>query len=182
MIKALRFIIIILSVILVLLTGAFCGVKYLYPVEYEEQITKYADEFGVSKMTVYAVVSCESGFDPNAVSSVGALGLMQITPDTFEWVQKKLDGSVTLDEKALFDPDINLRYGIYLLKLHLEEFSDEKVALAAYHAGRGKVNEWLADPEISPDGKTLSYIPYDDTSRYVEKVSNTIKIYKFLYE
>ena len=179
--KALRFIIIVLSVLFILVTGAYCGVRYLYPVEYEAQITKCSDEFGVSRELVLAVVKCESGFDADAVSSVGAVGLMQLTPDTFEWVQKRLDGSVSYDRQSLFDPDTNIRYGVYLLKLHLDEFEDEKVALAAYHAGRGKVNEWLADPDISPDGKTLSYIPYNDTSIHVEKVAKTIKIYEFLY-
>ena len=179
--KALRFIIIVLSVLFILVTGAYCGTRYLYPIEYEEQITKYSDEFGVSKHLVLAVIKCESGFDSGAVSSDDAVGLMQLIPDAFDWVQRKLDGSVSLDREALFDPDVNIRYGVYLLKLHLDEFEDEKVALAAYHAGRGKVNEWLADPEISLDGKTLLYIPYKDTSYYVEKVAKTVKIYEFLY-
>lgn len=180
--KAFRFIITVLAVGLLVAVGAYHGMRYLYPMEYEDYVEQYSAEFGVNKMTVYAVIKCESGFDPNAVSSVGAAGLMQLTPDTFAWVQKNLDGSVSYDAQALFDPKINLRYGIYLLKLHKDEFGEDSLVTAAYHAGRGKVNEWLVNPDVSSDGKTLSYIPYEDTRLYVEKVARTIKIYKFLYE
>ena len=59
---------------------------------------------------------------------------------------------------------------------------DEKTAIAAYHAGRGQVNAWLRDPDISPDGKTLVNIPESETKKYVEKVQRAVSIYDKLYK
>ena len=175
-----------LFLILFLIVGLLAGAVYaalflLYPREYESEIAALSAEFEVDESLVYAVVDCESGFRPDAVSDAGAVGLMQLTPDAFSWVQKKIDGEVTMDADALYDPQTNLRYGVALLSLHLREFGTVEEALAAYHAGRGKVTEWLADPDLSPDGKTLDSIPYGDTSNYVDKVVKTQKYYRFLY-
>ena len=68
------------------------------------------------------------------------------------------------------------------MSLLLDEFGSDETALAAYHAGRSRVNSWLADSKISPDGKTLAEIPYNDTSYYVKKVVKAINIYKNLYD
>lgn len=70
----------------------------------------------------------------------------------------------------------------FFLDMLLDEFGDTETALAAYHAGRGIVNEWLADSKISPDGKTLESIPYDDTAAYVKKVIKTCEKYRRIYD
>lgn len=175
-----------LLLILVLIVGLMAGAVttalfLLYPREYESEIAALSEEFGVEESLVYAVVDCESGFRTDVTSDAGAVGLMQLTPDAFSWVQKKIDGAVTMDAAALTDPAVNLRYGVALLSLHLQEFGTVGEALAAYHAGRGQVNEWLADPALSPDGKTLSSIPFGDTRSYVDKVVKTREYYRFLY-
>ncbi|MBP5618004.1 MAG: lytic transglycosylase domain-containing protein [Clostridia bacterium] len=175
-----------LLLILVLIVGLMAGTGYvamrmLYPREYESEIAALSAEFGVEEALICAVVDCESGFRTDVTSDAGAVGLMQLTPDAFSWVQKKIDGADSLGADALFDPRTNLRYGVALLSLHLQEFGTVAEALAAYHAGRGRVNEWLNDPDLSPDGKTLASIPYGDTCSYVEKVVKTEKYYHFLY-
>lgn len=153
----------------------------LYPIDYTEYVEKYAEEYEVEPALVYAVINSESSFDSDATSHADAKGLMQITPETFEWLQTKTDEEETLDSEALYDPEIAIKYGTLLLSLHLKEFGDVKVAMAAYHAGRSCVNRWLDDPEVSSDGKTLDYIPYDSTSEYVHRVVRTIGIYQRLY-
>ena len=181
MTKPLRLVLILL-VLLALMAGAiFAGLHLLYPQKYAEQVAALAAEFDVDESLIFAVISCESGFDPDARSDAGALGLMQLTPDAFDWVQRKLDGDVTMESDALFDPEVNLRYGVALLDLHLTEFGTPEEAMAAYHAGRGRVNGWLANPEVSSDGVTLDTIPYADTAAYVKKVMQTWRIYEFLY-
>ncbi len=179
--KIFKLIITVCACVFVIVASGYAVMKNLYPLEYTTQVEKYADEFGVDKTLVYAVIKCESNFDDKARSSVGALGLMQITLDTFEWAQQKLDKKVLLSDDELLDADTNIKYGTYLLKLHLDEFGSTEVALAAYHAGRGKVNAWLSDDVISPDGESLAEIPYADTKAYVERVGQTIKIYELLY-
>ena len=125
------------------------------------------------------MIKTESGFDKNAVSSANALGLMQITPETFTWLQSKFKEK--LPEEALFDEDTAIRYGTYFLHILLEEFEDTGTAMAAYHAGRGRVNKWLDDKDISPDGKVLSSIPYNDTAYYVHKIEKAVDVYREIY-
>ncbi|HZJ77382.1 MAG TPA: lytic transglycosylase domain-containing protein [Clostridia bacterium] len=136
-------------------------------------------EYDLEKEFLYAVIKTESSFKTDALSSAGAQGLMQITPETFEWLQMKMGGEhLVLDCN---DADLNVKYGAYFLKLLLDEFENKNTALAAYHAGRGRVNEWLDNPDFSTDGVTLDSIPYRDTEYYVKKVNKAENIYRNLY-
>ena len=181
--RLVKFILVLCIVAGLILAGRQFYLRMAYPQKYTEYVEQYSTEYGVSESLVYAVIKCESGFDPDAESPIGARGLMQITPDTFAWAQTKMPGGgEQLGADALWDEQVNIRYGVFLLCLHLNEFSDVGTAVAAYHAGRGQVNSWLADPECAPDGKTLETIPYKDTRTYVERVKKTIQIYKDLYK
>lgn len=173
--------------VLILLVGTavfFTGktiYKATFPLSYSYEIEHYADEYGVPRVLLYAVIHTESGFDPSAVSSAGALGLTQITPETFHWLQTKT--GETLPDSALYEPETSIRYGAYFYSLLLSEFNgDVKTAAAAYHAGRGQVNTWLRDPQYSADGVTLDTIPSRETAYYVRKVQRAIRIYTNLYE
>lgn len=157
------------------------AVDYLYPTKYSEFINMYSDEYGVDRALIYAVINCESSFESDAVSHAGAIGLMQITPDTFAWLQTKTPEDEHLEPEALYDPQTAIKYGTLLLSLHLDEFGGVSPALAAYHAGRGSVNSWLEDSSYSSDGETLSFIPFDDTRKYVERVERNVEIYRRLY-
>lgn len=155
--------------------------KAVYPMAYSEEIDKYAEEYGVPRELLYAVIHTESGFDPWAVSEAGALGLTQITPETFRWLQTKT--GETLEDADLYDPDTAIRYGALFYKMLLTEFDgDVKTAAAAYHAGRGQVNAWLRDTQYSENGETLDVIPTRDTAHYVHKVLRAIHVYQNLYE
>ena len=152
-----------------------------YPQEYAEQVSKYAKEFKVEEPLVYAVIRTESGFRPDVESEVGAMGLMQLMPSTFEWLQERLDGEVIYDTYSLTDPDISIRYGTYLLSILLEQYEVQNTAIAAYNAGTTTVDGWLQDSSLSPDGKTLTEIPYSETDTYVDRVSDAYDMYKQLY-
>jgi soluble lytic murein transglycosylase len=159
--------------------------KGLYPEKYNGLVEKYSAEYGVDKCLIYAVLKCESGFNPSAVSGAGALGLMQITPETFEWVQQKSPGtgasSGIISKEALYDPETAIKYGTLLLSLHLDEFQTQELALSAYHAGRGQVNGWLADGTLRPGGSPDD-IPFPETRNYVKRVMKTYETYRELYK
>ena len=160
--------------------GYTVAYRALYPRKYSAAVTACAKEFSVDESLVYAVIRCESSFDPAAVSSVGAYGLMQITNDAYDWVHYRLHEEAK-DFNEMLDPELNIRCGCALLSLLLDRFGDEKAAVAAYHAGAGSVEGWLADSEYSKDGKTLDKIPFPTTSRYVDNVLQTRKVYRKLY-
>lgn len=152
-----------------------------YPVKYEEYIEKYAAENGVDKFLIYAIIKTESNFDPNAVSNVGARGLMQIMSDTFEWIRYRLGDNEDKTYDTMFDPEQNIRYGCYLVGYLIRYFESNDTAICAYHAGIGKVDSWLQNSEYSDDGKKLNIIPISDTEYYLKKIKNALNIYNKLY-
>ncbi len=153
--------------------------KAQYPLKYTELVEKYSKEYDLDESFVYAVIRTESGFRPAAESEVGAKGLMQLMPDTYDWLCMRLGEEK--DESALYDPETNIRLGTYLYHYLIEQFGDKGTAVAAYHAGLGIVAQWLEDPEYSKDGVHLENIPYADTAHYVDKVLKTEEIYRQLY-
>ncbi len=154
--------------------------KTLYPMKYAEYVEKYSDEYGVDPKLVYAVIKTESSFNPDAVSYADAQGLTQITPETFEWLKLKLGEEN--ENLSLFDPETSIKYGAFFLSYLINEFGNTDTAIAAYHAGRGRIIGWLEDKEISPDGKTLGEIPIPETAHYVRKVNKALNIYNNLYK
>ena len=150
-----------------------------YPRDYADLVEQYADQYDLPRELLYALIRTESHFDAKAVSSADARGLTQITPETFEWLMLKQ--GETLQLEALFEADVSIRYGAFFLRMLLDEFGETRTALAAYHAGRGRVNGWLRDPDISPDGRTLERIPFAETEHYVHKVTLAEKRYRMVY-
>ena len=175
----------ILSVSFAVLLAVFCIFagyyfierEFIYPLKYKAEIYRYADEFNLERALVFAVVKTESDFDDRAVSPVGAIGLMQITEKTGEYVAEKLD----VKEYDLFSPNINIRFGCYYIKYLIERFEKVDTALIAYNAGEGNVEKWLADNNYSKDGKTLITTPFKETNAYILKIEKNFSKYKKLY-
>lgn len=153
--------------------------KSFYPREYEEIVSEYSVVYSVPESLIYAVIKCESGFRPDAVSSAGATGLMQLMPDTFNWVSGLCgDGEPVGD---ITDPDANIKYGTFYLNFLYDRFGNWETAIAAYNAGHGRVANWLKDSRYSDDGVTLKEIPIKETENYVKKVTDNWEQYKKLY-
>lgn len=177
--KSLALILILSLSICIFYFGSVSVLKTLYPCRYSDIVEAYSEENNLSPWFVYAVIECESGFDPRAVSNVGATGLMQIMPDTFDWINMRLKENHSYDEAVV--PEISVKYGCYLYGYLIEKYGSEKTALAAYHAGTGNADKWLSDERYSKDGKELDFIPFPSTEKYVNKVILTKKIYEKLY-
>lgn len=163
----------------VIFFGSVSILKTLYPMKYGNFVEIYAAENNLDEYFVYAVIECESGYDEKAVSYADACGLMQLTPETFEWLQSKKGEA--LGEELLFDAETNIKYGCFFYGILFGKYADERTALAAYHAGMGNVSKWLKDERYSRDGKTLYDIPFKNTENYVNKVIRTRNIYSKLY-
>lgn len=160
-----------------------------HPKDYSDIVERYAAEYNIPPEIIFAVIKTESNFDPNAKSRVGALGLMQMMPSTFEW----LTGEEHLNEKLLtlklFDPEVSIRYGTYYISYLKNRFFKEQanesvnwnVIFAAYNGGEGNVAKWLSDPECVDENGRLVNIPFPETRSYVSKVNKAINTYKELY-
>ncbi len=154
-----------------------------HPLYYEGWIRQYAAAQGIDPALVAAIILCESSYDPQAVSRLGARGLMQLMEETAGWVAHKLDeddASYSFDR--LFDPETNIRFGAWYLGYLSRRFDgDTKKVVCAYHAGQGNVDIWLENPAYSSDGVTLDTIPTKDTASYAGRVLQAIEVYRKYY-
>ena len=151
-----------------------------YPVSFSEPIERYAAEYTLDPYLVLSIMRCESSFRTDAVSSAGAIGLMQIMPDSGEWIAHKLDEE-PFDVSVLYDPETSIRFACwYLLFLTNRLNGDRTNIIAAYNAGHGSVEGWLKNPAYAQNG-TLVSIPYPETERYVQKVNKAYEMYRKLY-
>jgi soluble lytic murein transglycosylase len=144
------------------------------PLEHEDIIRQQAKEKGVDAALIAAVIDTESKFS-DAESSAGARGLMQITPAAAKFIEKQSGGS-TFKLSDLSNPEINIRYGTFLLKELIERYEgDVAAALAAYNAGPGNADKW------GGAGLSIDEIPYPETRAYVELVLERQKEYREKY-
>lgn len=171
--------------LLVLAAVAMIGYPYVkkmaYPLEHESEIIKYAKMNDLDPYLVCGVIHSESKFDAEAVSKVGAVGLMQIMPDTGSWIAKKM-GLEGYSEEKLKDPETNIRMGCWYLRYLSDRFDGNLInMLAAYNAGPNRVLQWLQDPQYSKNGQ-LTEIPYEETKNYVKKVQSAKEKYETYYK
>lgn len=156
--------------------------KTLYPCKYSTLVEQYAAEYDLDPLLVYSFVRTESGFDPDATSSVEARGLMQMTEETFLWLRSKIAEGENVTFGDLYDPAVSLRFGCYYLHLCMERYGgDVATAAAAYHSGWGTVDQLLQMEEHSADGETLQGFPYNQMHHYVNKITACYQIYQRLY-
>lgn len=152
--------------------------RVAHPLYYHDYIEFYSEKYNVPQSVICAVINTESSFVPDAVSGAGAMGLMQITPDTFVWLMSKTEEEY--DIEMLLNPEISIKYGSCFLSILYDNFGDWSMVYAAYNAGMNRVKSWLDDPEICESGK-LKNIPIKETRDYVQKVEDDVEDYRRLY-
>lgn len=152
-----------------------------HPLLYREIIEENARQYNLDPALIAAIILCESSFNASAKSSKDALGLMQLMPDTADWVAGKLDVSDYTPDMVL-QPAVNIRFGAWYLQFLSNRFDgDIKKMVCAYHAGQGNVAAWLQNPKYSSDGVTLDTIAVESTRIYAERVLNARLMYQKHY-
>lgn len=146
--------------------GVFAFFKAFTP-DFRTIIDEKCEIYSVDKSLVYAIIKAESGYDTNAVSPKGAIGLMQIMPSTACWLTGE-----NVTEQDLLDPRVNIDIGVMLLARLNKKYTDFRHVLAAYNAGIGKVDEWIREES------DFDNLPYKETKNYIKKVTT----FKTLYE
>ena len=144
------------------------------PLRHDNVIRQQATRFDLDPALIAAVINAESGF-ADQTSSAGARGLMQITPDTADTIER-LSGGETFTYDDLADPELNIRYGTYYLNYLLDLYGGNEVAaLAAYNGGPGNVDAWGgAELEVED-------IEFPETHAYVEQVLDKREQYRDNY-
>ena len=137
--------------------------RLVVPLQYEEQIANSAARHGVDPYLVAAVISAESGFDASGVSSKGAVGLMQLMPETAS-EQAAVTGQGPVGPEDLTDPATNIELGTGYLARLLRRYGDERTAIAAYNAGMGVTDRWIAE------GPVEDTVTFPETREFLRRV------------
>ena len=147
------------------------------PLRHEDIIRQQAEDKDLDASLIAAVIYAESRFDADATSEAGARGLMQITPQTAEEIARR-SGGTEFEQGDLATPQVNIAYGSWYLRWLLQHYGDnETLAVAAYNAGTGNVDKWIArDP-----GLRAQDIPFPETRAYVDKVLSARTDYRSTY-
>jgi soluble lytic murein transglycosylase len=140
----------------------YCSILVMFPLKYRAEIKHYAKLNNLEPALVAAIINAESGFDPNAVSNKGAVGLMQILPTTATYIIR--------ENVDLFDYKINIEVGTKYLKYLFDKFKDNTTMLIAYNAGEGNVAKWIDAGVVCP---------FPETNNYVKKILGSVKFYSF---
>lgn len=150
----------------------------LFPFPYYEEILKYAAEHKVNPLLVISLMRQESTFQPNARSTVGATGLMQIMPATGEWVANQIN----LKGYSLSEPEDNINLGSWYLSHTHQAYDDNSMlAVASYNAGPGNVNSWVKRFSFNDPDVFVENIPFPETKGYVEAVFSNYWNYLRIY-
>jgi len=154
--------------------------KIILPLRHSDIIRQQAADKGVDADLIAAVIYEESRFR-DQTSRAGARGLMQITPETAEFIARD-SGGTRFTQKDLATPQINISYGAYYLRYLLRRYDgDTALAVAAYNAGETNVNSWVAEAGGEDDFEPDEHIPFAETRAYVKNVQERKKEYRKNY-
>lgn len=160
----------------------YVQMRFVYMWDYQQDIITYSQKNQIDPFLVAAIIKNESGFNHKAVSPVGAIGLMQIMPDTGEWIAKQM-GLKDYTKDSLYQTQMNIRMGCWYVGELDDEFKHNMaLIMIAYNAGRGQTKEWMKINNWSFDFNDPSKIPYPDTREYVQKVLYDRDKYYLLYK
>ena len=181
--KKMRIVLAIIIIIVFLMILKDPIQKIIYPKTYKEVVSVYNEQYNVDENLIFAVIKAESNFDPNTVSEKGAIGLMQLMPDTAKEIAVK--NGIDLDEAnvemELSNINKNINIGSKYLSILLQKYNNIELALAAYNAGIGTVDSWIEKGIIKEDGSDIENIPYKETNQYVRKILRDFRIYDTIY-
>lgn len=173
-----KMLIFFIIVALLCVVAGLMAVRARFPIRYLDIIEANAGELETS--FVLAVIMAESSFNSHAESRVGAQGLMQLMPPTAADMAARM-GMADFEPHHVWKPEINIAIGTFYLNWLKTRYNGNlDLVLAAYNAGLGRVDTWLADPELSQDGITLDTIPFPETYNYLNRIRQFQLIYRIL--
>ncbi|CAG7644878.1 Membrane-bound lytic murein transglycosylase C [Paenibacillus solanacearum] len=176
------FALLLLTFILFLFFSSSMIGRMLYPIQYENEIRASAHKYELDPFLIAAIMRVESNFKTGAESKKGAYGLMQLMPDTSDWIIEK--GNFANSFRSQLDnPAVSIELGSWYLNWMHKQFNGNTIAvIAGYNAGHGKVSRWLQEQEWDGTFKNSEMIPYGETRHYVQRVIYYYNKYDQLYK
>ncbi|WP_249226582.1 lytic transglycosylase domain-containing protein [Alicyclobacillus mengziensis] len=182
-------VVLLVAVIILVTSNTFW--RWMYPIGYQSLIQQSAHVNQLDPLLVASVIRVESQFHQKDVSHAGAIGLMQLMPDTAQWVADQMteEGTKLVGERAgqtntgdLASPQLNIQLGSWYIRYLMQQFNGNEVAaIAAYNGGPKRVHEWLATGTWNGQLQTISAIPVGETRHFVDRVFYNYDLYKRIY-
>lgn len=183
-----KFILCVISFLLISFAGwkvwnsDFVQMRFVYMWDYQQEIIDYSQKNNIDPFLVAAIIKNESNFKHNAISDAGAIGLMQIMPETGTWIANQM-GLAEYKDNDLYVAKTNIRMGCwYVGELEHEFKHNSALLMIAYNAGRGQTKSWMEKNNWDYDFNDLEAIPYTDTREYVSNVLRDREKYRLLYQ
>jgi soluble lytic murein transglycosylase len=165
--------------------------RWIYPIHYQDEIRSASNQSQLDPFLISAIIRVESNFKSDKISSKGAIGLMQIMPDTAEWITD-ISGSSENIANRMTNPKVNIQVGTWYVSSLQKQFEPriakmdsnrDRIALvaAAYNAGPGNVNKWLQDGTWDGSFNELAFIPFGETRHFVQRILYYYKKHKRYY-
>ncbi|MFS1511843.1 lytic transglycosylase domain-containing protein [Chengkuizengella sp. SCS-71B] len=184
------FLILFLLFIAILFFNANWLGKLIYPIKYKEEIQVASNDYNIDPLFVAAIIRVESNFKSDLVSSKNAMGIMQIMPETADWIIQ-MARSPNLRKDKILDVRVNIQMGVWYLNALYVEFRPyindkpirDQIALlcAAYNAGPGNVKRWLDEQKWDGSLKNIEQIPFGETRHYITRTLYYYEKYKKIY-
>lgn len=176
------FILLLLLVIVIISFNSKWVWQIMYPVKYEKEVNQSAISYNLDPYLILAIIQVETGFKKDVVSKKGAIGLMQLMPDTATWI---VDHGKFPDYllNNLTVPKVNIILGSWYLAYIIEKYEGNTIAsIAAYNAGPGNVDKWLKNGIWDGTEQSLEQIPFGETRHYLQRVIYFYNHYQWIYE
>lgn len=173
----------IIGLFLFVVLGFTIVKTFVYPLKYEDIVLENSCKYNLDPYLVFAVINVESNFNKNATSSRNARGLMQIIDSTAQEMNEMTNSAEIIDNENIYDEYVNIELGCkYLASLISRYNGNYYLAVCAYNAGIGNINNWLESGIISKDLDTVNNtLPFSETTKYLKKVISNYETYKMLY-
>nr|WP_090981656.1 lytic transglycosylase domain-containing protein [Paenibacillus sp. CF384] len=155
---------------------------WMYPIHFREDIVISADNYKLEPHLVAAIIRVETNYKTGVVSRKGAIGVMQLMPDTANWIIQK-GGFGKISTEAISNrADVSIEIGTWYLHALNQQFDGNMyTVIAAYNAGPGNVSRWLADGTWDGRLETVDQVPFGETRHYIQRVIYYYNKYKTLY-
>ncbi|MDO7906092.1 lytic transglycosylase domain-containing protein [Paenibacillus sp. JX-17] len=157
--------------------------SWFYPIHYKEEIRQSAEKYEVDPFLVASIIRVETNYKVSKESRRGALGLMQLMPDTAEWIMESAKLPRVPLDNIKHEPEMNIELGTWYLRKLSKQFGGNQTAvIAAYNAGPGNVDGWIKRGIWDGQSGTVKNIPIGETRHYVQRVIYYYNQYRDIYD
>lgn len=178
-----RFALPLFLLVLIALFFSSGWMSWVYPIGYKEEIRKQSESYRIDPFLIASIIRVETNFRPSKESRVGALGIMQLMPDTADWAIKQGKLPEATSDRIKHEPETNILIGTWYLRNLSDQFGDNSLAVvAAYNAGPGNVKKWLDSGVWDGTLENVRNIPIGETRHYIQRVVYYYNQYTKVYE